>query len=167
MATTTFTAIADPPEVQKANPIHGDAGAKFGYDGAIVAGISTYGWAAQAIIAELGEGWLNNGWSETSARNGLLLLMVLFENVHIGNCRSETKSAFVMSPFRSPILIAGTAAAFLIHVAAVYSPMGQKLLSTEPVSMLQWVTLVCLALTVFVGIEIHKWSWKRRTATLQ
>jgi acyl dehydratase len=71
MATTTFTAIADPPEVQKANPIHGDAGAKFGYDGAIVAGISTYGWAAQAIIAELGEGWLNNGWSETFYRAGV------------------------------------------------------------------------------------------------
>lgn len=109
---------------------------------------------------------LQNGWSEASARNGLLLLMVLFENVHIGNCRSETKSAFVMSPFRSPILIAGTAAAFLIHVAAVYSPIGQKLLSTEPVSMLQWLTLVCLALTVFVGIEIHKWCWKRRTLQL-
>ncbi|NQV23320.1 MAG: HAD-IC family P-type ATPase [Rhodopirellula sp.] len=106
---------------------------------------------------------LNNGWTETSARNGLLLLMVLFENVHIGNCRSETKSAFVMSPFRSPILITGTAAAFLIHVAAVYSPMGQKLLSTEPVSMLQWLTLLCLALTVLAGIEIHKWNWKRRT----
>jgi P-type Ca2+ transporter type 2C len=40
---------------------------------------------------------LNNGWSETSARNGLLLLMVLFENVHIGNCRSETKSALPVS----------------------------------------------------------------------
>ena len=72
-----------------------------------------------------------------------------------------------MSPFRSPILIAGTAAALLIHVTAVYSPIGQKLLSTEPVSMLQWLTLVCLALTVFAGIEIHKWSWKRRTTALQ
>jgi hypothetical protein len=71
MATSTFTAIADPPEIQKANPIHGDAGVKFGYEGAIVAGISTYGWAAQAIIAELGNGWLSNGWSETFYRAGV------------------------------------------------------------------------------------------------
>jgi hypothetical protein len=33
-----------------------------------------------------------------SARNALLLLMVLFENIHIGNCRSETKSALRFSP---------------------------------------------------------------------
>ncbi|MGH1491758.1 MAG: hypothetical protein ACRBK7_20605 [Acidimicrobiales bacterium] len=71
MATSTFTAIADPPEIQKANPIHGDAGAKFGYEGAIVAGISTYGWAAQAIIAELSDRWLTNGWSETFYRAGV------------------------------------------------------------------------------------------------
>jgi P-type Ca2+ transporter type 2C len=37
---------------------------------------------------------IENGWNETEARNVLLLLMVLFENFHIGNCRSETKSAF-------------------------------------------------------------------------
>lgn len=69
--TTTFTAIADPPEVAKANPIHGDAGKKFGYDGAIVAGISTYGWAAAAIIGELGDSWLDLGWSETQYRAGV------------------------------------------------------------------------------------------------
>lgn len=71
MVTTSFTAIADPPEVAKANPIHGDAGKKFGYDGAIVAGISTYGWATTAIIAELGEQWLDLGWSETQYRAGV------------------------------------------------------------------------------------------------
>ncbi len=53
-----------------------------------------------------------------SARNALLLLMVLFENIHIGNCRSETKSALVLSPLRSPILLAGTITAFLIHVGS-------------------------------------------------
>ena len=37
---------------------------------------------------------IRSGWRETSARNALLLLMVLFENVHIANCRSETKSLF-------------------------------------------------------------------------
>lgn len=105
---------------------------------------------------------LQNGWSESTARNALLLLMVLFENVHIGNCRSETKSAFVMSPLRSPILIGGTLLASAVHVAAVYSPIGQKLLSTEPVSVGQWLSLAPLALTVFLAMEIHKWSWNLR-----
>ncbi len=71
MVTTRFTAIADPPEIAKANPIHGEAGKRFGYDGAIVAGISTYGWATTAIIDELGESWLDLGWSETHYRAGV------------------------------------------------------------------------------------------------
>ncbi|MFT7601208.1 MAG: acyl dehydratase [Acidimicrobiales bacterium] len=78
---TSFTAIADPPEIAKANPIHGDAGKKFGYDGAIVAGISTYGWATTAIIAELGEEWLEQGWSETFYRAGVYLDDVLTTTV--------------------------------------------------------------------------------------
>ena len=41
---------------------------------------------------------LRAGWPEASARNGLLLLLVLFENIHLGNCRSETKSALRTSP---------------------------------------------------------------------
>lgn len=119
-----------------------------------------------AVMGGVGFGafyWmLQNGWSESSARNGLLLLMVLFENVHIGNCRSETKSAFTMSPFHSPILMAGTATAFLIHIAAIYSPLGQALLATEPVSVPQWACLIPLTLSVFFAMEIHKWLWRRR-----
>ena len=97
-----------------------------------------------------------------SARNALLLLMVLFENIHIGNCRSETKSALVMSPLRSPILLTGAIAAFLIHLAAMYSPFGQMLLGTEPIAMKNWGVLFLLALSIFPVIELHKWSWNRR-----
>lgn len=78
---------------------------------------------------------LEAGWSEASARNALLLLMVLYENIYIGNCRSETKSAFWLSPFRSPILLAGTIMAQLLHISVLYLPWGQKVLRTEPVSM--------------------------------
>lgn len=49
---------------------------------------------------------------EASSRNVLLLLLVLFQNIHIGNCRSETKSAFTLSPLRSPFLLFGALALF-------------------------------------------------------
>jgi magnesium-transporting ATPase (P-type) len=62
---------------------------------------------------------LQAGWKTEDARNLLLLVMVLFENFHIGNCRSETKSAFALSPLRSPILFYGTIIAFLVHVLAM------------------------------------------------
>ena len=102
---------------------------------------------------------IHNGWSESAARNVLLLLMVLFENVHIGNCRSETKSALILSPFRSPILLTGAVAALLVHVAAMYMPLGQRLLGTEPVSLETWGIVAAIALTIFITMEIHKLSW--------
>ncbi|UCE59796.1 MAG: HAD-IC family P-type ATPase [Phycisphaerales bacterium] len=106
-------------------------------------------------------GWLlSAGWSEASARNGILLLMVLFEIVHIGNCRSETKSAFWLSPLRNPILIAGSALAMLVHVAMMYLPVGRTLLEVEPVKPAVWLVLLGCALTVIVAIEIHKLVWR-------
>jgi magnesium-transporting ATPase (P-type) len=97
-----------------------------------------------------------------SARNALLLLMVLFENIHIGNCRSETKSALAMSPLRSPILLAGVVTAFLIHFATMHTTFGQSLLGAEPVTITQWGILFLLALTILPVMELHKWTWKQR-----
>ncbi len=69
---------------------------------------------------------LRAGWTEGAARNALLLLMVLFENVHLGNCRSETKSALRLSPFRSPILLGGSLIALLLHVGMMFTPLGTR-----------------------------------------
>jgi len=105
---------------------------------------------------------ISHGWNETEARNTLLLLMVLFENFHIGNCRSETKSAFALSPLRSPILLLGAAAAFLVHLASMYIPWTQDVLGTQPVSPTTWLVVAGLAMTVIPAIELHKWLWAVR-----
>lgn len=107
--------------------------------------------------------WLiNTGSSETSARNTVLLLMVLFENIHVGNCRSETESALRLSPLRSPILLAGVITAFLVHVAALHLPIAQKILGTQPVSTSIWLLLFAAATSIFVALEAHKWIWAKR-----
>ena len=93
----------------------------------------------------------------SSARNSLLLLLVLFQNIHIGNCRSETKSAFVLSPLRSPILLLGTTTAFLIHVLGMHLPIAQEVLETHPVSPKRWALLLVLALMILPASELHKW----------
>jgi Ca2+-transporting ATPase len=119
----------------------------------VMAGV---GFAAFIWMIEFG------GWTEASARNTLLLLMVLFQNIHIGNCRSETKSAFALSPLKSPILLAGAIAALLVHVAAMHLPLTQRLLRLEPVSPGTWITLVALALSIIVVMELHKIYWRRK-----
>ena len=63
-AVTSFVAIEDPPEIQNANPIHAEGAKAYGYERPIVAGLSSYGWAAVALIELLGEAWLDFGWAE-------------------------------------------------------------------------------------------------------
>ncbi len=105
---------------------------------------------------------LASGWSEDAARNALLMLMVLFENVHLFNCRSETRSAFAMSPLRSPVLMVGMLVAFSIHVAMTYLPVGNLLLSTQPVDVALWLQLLLLSLPILLVMELHKLSWSLR-----
>ena len=102
------------------------------------------------------------GWSEDASRNALLMLMVLFENVHLFNCRSETRSAFAMSPLRSPVLMLGMIAAFSIHVTMTYLPAGNLLLATQPVDAALWLQLLMLSLPILVVMELHKLSWSLR-----
>jgi len=103
------------------------------------------------------------GWSETAARNMLLLYMVLFENIHIGNCRSETDSAFRFAPWRSPFLLGGTVLAFSIHLAFMHWPFGQRLLGLETVDLKHFVILFALALPVLGAVEVNKWWWRKKT----
>ena len=116
-----------------------------------------------ALVGVAAFWWMiRDGWSHDSARNALLLLMVLFENLHIDNCRSEFKSALAMSPLRSPFLLGGALGAFLVHLLALYLAPLQAVLRTEPVSLTTWAAVLLLALTVLVAMEIHKWTWRLR-----
>lgn len=105
------------------------------------------------------------GWSEDESRNALLLLMVLFQNLHIGNCRSETKSTFRLSPLTSPILLAGTLLAFSVHMLALHIPVTQRILRVAPVDFSTLATLFGLALSIVIVMEVHKWWSQDRLTT--
>ncbi len=99
---------------------------------------------------------LNTGYTVEEARNGTLLLMVLFENVHVFNSRSETLSAFRHNPLRNRLLLFGTAAAQLVHIGAMYTPGLSDVLGIAPVSPEHWGQLLVVALSVLVAMELHK-----------
>lgn len=107
---------------------------------------------------------LNTGWAEIEARNILLLLMVLFENYHTFNCRSERTSAFRV-PLRNNIfLVFSVAAALGIHLAALHLPFLQVVLETEPVTIRQFFIALALASSVLIASEIHKLLVRRRSS---
>jgi magnesium-transporting ATPase (P-type) len=99
---------------------------------------------------------LSNGWDEFAARNLVVLLVVLFENFHVFNCRSEYLSAFRVPISRNYFLIAGVIAAQGIHILALYVPFLQDVLQLQPVSLVEWLVLLALASSVVVVMEIFK-----------
>lgn len=104
---------------------------------------------------------ISAGVEESSARNTLLLLMVLFQNIMVGNCRSEAKSVFQLNVFKNRVLLFGTLGAQLIHIGALYTPGLRETLGVAPVSLDAWAKLLAMALSVLVVVEIYKWV--RRT----
>jgi magnesium-transporting ATPase (P-type) len=110
-----------------------------------------------SIIAFITWYWLmHNNWNEGEARNIILLLMVLFENVHVFNCRSEITSTFKTPISNNYILIGGVILAQGIHIASMYIPVMQEILSVEPVGFDTWFYLLLMALSLLIVMEIFK-----------
>ena len=99
---------------------------------------------------------LNAGYTLEEARNGTLLLMVLFENIHVFNSRSEQRSVFQHNPLGNPLLLFGTVTAQLVHIGAMYTPWLGDVLGVQPVSPQHWLQLLGLALSVLLAMELHK-----------
>jgi Ca2+-transporting ATPase len=99
---------------------------------------------------------IGQGWDEVSARNVLVLLMVLLENFHVLNCRSEYRSIFRIPLKSNLFLIAGIIAAQGIQIAAMHIPVLQETLEIGPVSFAEWIFLLLLASLILLVMEIFK-----------
>ncbi|MFA5644482.1 MAG: HAD-IC family P-type ATPase [Patescibacteria group bacterium] len=99
-------------------------------------------------------------WEENLARNMILMLMVLFQNVHAFNCRSETVSTFKTSLKKNLFLLFGVLSAQALHVLATYNPFMQKALNLSPVSLRDWLFLFLLASLILWAMEFFKFFIK-------
>ena len=99
---------------------------------------------------------LSLGYEVDQARNGTLLLMVLFENIHALNSRSETRSVFMHNLLSNPFLLYGTIGAQLLHIGAMYTPGLRDVLQIEPVTLALWLNLLGVAMVLLVSSELMK-----------
>ncbi|HUG47419.1 MAG TPA: HAD-IC family P-type ATPase [Candidatus Limnocylindria bacterium] len=90
------------------------------------------------------------------AQTVALTTMVLFQLFHVGNSRSEHRSAFAKSPFSNPFLLVGTLIALALHVAALYLPLTQFVLRVEPLDLETWARMIVVAASIIVVVELHK-----------
>jgi len=103
------------------------------------------------------------GVAVPDARNALMLLMVLMQNVDVFNARSETISVFRMPLAHNPLLVAGVTGALLLHVAAMHVPLLQRVLQLGPLPAAAWIALGAASLSLLLVMELQKISWRRRS----
>lgn len=100
------------------------------------------------------------------AQTAALTTMVIFQMFHVGNCRSESRSIFVVNPLANPFLFAATAAAFLVHLGALHWTWSQFVLRVEPLELTTWIRIVVVASSILVAMECHKLVRSRRGTSL-
>jgi magnesium-transporting ATPase (P-type) len=119
------------------------------------AGFAFYSWA------------LAEGYEESQARTALLFLMVLFENVHVFNCRSERRSAFKMPFVANPFVAISVFLALSLHAGATYTSGLGSILHVEAMELELLLLMVPIALGLLLVMETYKWATGRRNAALQ
>ena len=107
---------------------------------------------------------LRQGMSEFEARNLLFLSMVLFENMHVFNCRSESRSVTRVPLANNWFVVIAVIAAQSVHIGAMYTPGLSDVLEIQPVGFEQWLTVAALTVGVVAVMEIYKLIKNRMAA---
>ncbi len=110
---------------------------------------------------------LQNGYSEFTARNITLLLLVLFENIHVFNSRSEINYLHRLSYTKSTYLILTVFLTQILHIACMHIGFMQEVLSIEPVDFTTWSYLLMVTFGLLLVMEFEKYlrrSFSKRTS---
>jgi len=96
------------------------------------------------------------------ARTAALTTLVLFQKVHVFNCRSESSTVFLKSLLKNKVLLIGVLASLGVHIGALYAPWTQELLGVRPLDGMTWLVMAAIAATAIIPNEIHKWILRRQ-----
>lgn len=101
------------------------------------------------------------------ARNYILLLMVLLQNVHAFNCRSEKRSAFKIPLRNNKFIVYAVTGALFLHVLFMNVPFLQGILQTNSVSNMDFVIIFLMTTPLLLVMEIFKYFERRSTTNNQ
>ena len=90
------------------------------------------------------------------ARGYIMALMVFIQNIHVFNCRSESKSAFSVPLKNNWLIVGGVVCSVLLQVIVMEVPFLSKFLQTVSIPVMDLIYLFITALIILVVIEIYK-----------
>lgn len=100
--------------------------------------------------------YYNTFWDLDTARTVALTLLAVYQWVNVWNCRSETTSVFSQNPFSNLYFIYALGIVSVLHIALLYTPFMQKVFSTVPLGIEEWLVVALFALPLVAIEEIRK-----------
>ena len=100
---------------------------------------------------------LNIVHMETSlARGYIMALMIIIQNIHAFNCRSEKKSTFSVPLTSNYIFLFGVLGSLILGVAVLEVDFLNVILKTSSIPYPHLIGLLCLGLVILVIMECYK-----------
>ena len=91
-----------------------------------------------------------------TARGYTMALMIIIQNIHAFNCRSEDKSSFKIPLSSNPIFVVGVLGSMLLGIAVLEVDFLSMFLKTSHVPMIHLLQLILFGFTILVIMEIYK-----------
>ena len=91
------------------------------------------------------------------ARGYILALMVFMQNIHVLNCRSESKSVFKNGFKKNPFVLFTIVGSILLQIIVMEVEFLSRFLQTHRVQNSHLIILFLLAIPVLLVIEIYKY----------
>ena len=119
--------------------------------------------AATLAAVPIGYYLLDREWAQV--RTAMFTILVLTQLAHAFNIRSPERSVWRHGFVGNPMLLVASLGSLGLHLAVVYTPLGQTLFRTEPLVAGDWTWIIALTLASFVvvdGLEKPLNAWQRR-----
>jgi len=118
-----------------------------------------------ALIMFIGSktGWIPTD-SAAHAQTMLFTTMVLTQLLHAFNFRSESRSVFRLESLRNRWLVMAFVGSMALQSAVIYIPALQRVFSTQPLGLRDWIAVVFASLVPLVAIDVMKVVRARSTS---
>ena len=102
------------------------------------------------------------GQEGASANTMAFATLTMSQLFHAFNVRSEERSLFSQGIFSNPAMNRAFATGFVLQLAVLLIPPLQGVFSVIPMTGVQWITVLALAMTPIPICEAEKWFRRRR-----
>lgn len=96
------------------------------------------------------------GMNINIARGYIMALMVFIQNIHVFNCRSESKSAFSVPLKNNPLIVYGVICSVFLQIIVMEVSFLSKFLQTSSIPFTHLIILFLIAILVLLIMEIYK-----------